>query len=923
MISRIFICTFCVMSLLWQTVVYGNTTDGISEKIEFDVPCQSADDGLREFARQAGLAVIFRQQSVTSFTTNIVKGSYEIDAGLARLLDNTGLEGSISDSGTLIIELIPSDRLAKTQSSEGNRMNNKEQESAQTKKRSSSLLMSLLVATGLTAQDSATQQANAQQTATNNDEQDVVVVTGRRVSTASDAIGEGEAGNTVSVTREALLSAPAGVSGLKALEGLPGFNVQTDGALGLYEFGNSVTVRAFNFQQVGFVLDGIPMGRPDAFGGSPIFRYVDNENLQQVRASPGSGDVSLPSATSLGPVVEYITTTPSEEFRANMQIAFGDDKLRRSFIKLETGDLNGFRGYVSRSKTDSNLWRGPGTIDREHFEGKLRYDFDDNSYISAQMVYNDFFDYDSPSISRAQYEATTDTSASRDGVGRNIAYLGTVPDLGVGTDVQFQDGNYTGYYIDRVNVREDLLIGVTIATDVTESVDFKTTGYYEDKDGFGVSPDSYSNTLGHYNEQIGAGVPTEFGLPLVMPRGVQYGLSSVGGDRKGASTTVTFHVENHSIEIGGWFENETYNRTQLRLNKEGGNPAGELIVPNEVAYYRRNYTSERDFLQYNIKDTINLLDDNLTLEVGFKGLYLDYKLSGFRDFDDYSRVVGGNPVLGYGPQSIPAEFNDGFLPMIGAVYKLTETEQLFASYSQNFSLPRGADDLYDNINTPDIGGEKSANYEIGVRTNRPTFNAALGFYYIDFDDRIETSGREVAGQPGLIESIAHNVGSVEAYGIEFTGNWKPEFFQDYAYISANLTHNVATFKNDILDGSGNPLGIVGNSLPDSPKWLATIGLTVEPTDWIIANISARHTGMRYADFINTQEMESYTVVDAYIEFGSGVEEIGPLKNLKARVNVTNLFDTDTLSFTFGTIDGTAFYRPLSPRTFQVSIGADF
>ncbi len=70
------------------------------------------------------------------------------------------------------------------------------------------------------------------------------------------------------------------------LEGLPGFNVQTDGALGLYEFGNSVTVRAFNLQQIGFVLDGIPMGRSDAFGGSPIFRYVDNENLGSVVASP-------------------------------------------------------------------------------------------------------------------------------------------------------------------------------------------------------------------------------------------------------------------------------------------------------------------------------------------------------------------------------------------------------------------------------------------------------------------------------------------------------------------------------------------------------------------------------------------------------------------------------------------------------------
>ncbi len=925
MIGRIIICFLCVLTTFVQSAAFGKS-DGKPDAtgvVQFDVNSQSADGGLRDFAQQAGLAVIFRQQSMTSFTTNSVKGEYEIKAGLALLLDKTGLSGRIPENGTLVVEPFSSTNLAKEKTDEGNVMERAEL-NKKLKGGTSNLLMSFLMATGIVSQNAVVQSANAQDANAQQDQSnaDVVVVTGRRISTAADAVGEGEAGNTISVTRAALLSAPSGVSGLKALEGLPGFNVQTDGALGLYEFGNSVTVRAFNFQQVGFVLDGIPMGRPDAFGGSPIFRYVDNENLGQVRASPGSGNVVLPSATSLGPVVEYLTTEPSDEFGATMLITVGEDNLRRSFIKLETGDLDGFSGYVSRSKTDSDLWRGPGTIDREHFEAKVRYEFDDDSYISTQLVYNDFFDYDSPSISRAQYESPTSTSAGRDGTGRNIAYLGTVPDLGVGSDVQFQNSNYTGYYIDRVNVREDLLVGVTVATNLTDTLDFKSTGYYEDKDGFGVSPDSYGNTLRNYDEQVAAGVPASFNLPLVMPRGVQYGLSSVGGDRKGITAGFTYHVANHKVEFGGWYEEETFNRTQLRLNKEGGNPAGELI-PSEVAYYRRNYTSDREFKQYYLKDTMTLLDDRLTIEAGFKGLYLDYGLSGFRDFDDYSRVVGGVPVIGFGPQTISQEFNDGFLPMAGAVYKVSDTEQVFASYSQNFSLPRGADALFDNIVTPDIGGERSTNYELGVRTNRPTFNAALAFYYIDFDDRIETAGREVVGQPGLIETIAQNVGSVEAYGIEFTGNWKPEFFQDYAYITANLTHNVATFKNDINSSGGTPLGIMGNQLPDSPKWLATVGLTVEPTDWIVANISARYTGERFADFINTQVMESYTVVDAYVEVGSGVEEIGPLKNLKVRLNVTNLFDTDTLSFTFGTINGTAFYRPLSPRTVQLTIGAEF
>ena len=772
--------------------------------------------------------------------------------------------------------------------------------------------------------------AHAQDTAPEaaaEDSVETMTVTGRRVSDAFLAVGVDQTSNTISVTRDALLSAPSGVSGLKALEGLPGFNVQTDGALGLYEFGNSLTVRAFNFEQVGFLLDGIPMGRPDAFGGSPIFRYVDNENLQQVQASPGAGDVSLASATSLGPIVEYFTTEPSDEFSALMSISFGDDNLRRSFMKIETGDINGFSGYVSRSKTDSDLWRGPGTIDREHIEAKAQYEFDEDTYIKAQMVYNDFFDYDSPSMSRSTYERE----------GRFFSYLGTVPDLGVGDDVQFQNSGYTRYFIDRINIREDLLLGLTFGTDVIPGLDFTLTTYFEDKDGFGVSPDSYSNTNNNYIKQASANIEGVFGTPLTAPRGVQYGLSTVGGERFGVTTGFEWEMGDHVVEFGAWYEGEAYNRTQLRLNKEGGNPAGAVIEPWEVAYYRRDYRTTRDFVQYYLKDTVKLMDDRLTIEAGFKGLSLDYQLTGFRDFDDYSipnpafdGALADNPLIdangdprelpGYGRQAINAEFNDLFLPMVGGVFSLTDSEQLFASFSQNMSLPREADALYDNVNTviiPDIASEKSTNYEFGVRTNRPEWNAALAFYYVKFKDRIEVAGAPLPGSPGGIESFAQNVGEVEAYGIEFTGNYKPSFLNDYAYLTSNVTYNVAEFQDDF-----NDLGLPGNSLPDAPQWLATVGVTVEPTPWAVANITARYTGERFADFINTQTMEAYTVFDAYLDLGD-IGGVGPIENIRARMNVTNFTDEDTLSFTFTTVSGTAFYRPLAPRTFQFTLTGEF
>ena len=244
------------------------------------------------------------------------------------------------------------------------------------------LAMSGAFAGAAFAQDSSTE------TATEDDaRQATVYVQGRRISQTDEAIGLNAASNTVAVTREELLSAPAGISGLKMLETLPGFNVQTDGALGLYEFGNSVTVRAFNLQQIGFVLDGVPMGRSDDFGGSPIFRYVDNENLGSVVASPGAGDVSLPSYASLGPIVSYNTVAPSDEAGGVLSYTIGDDSLERSFVKLETGDINGFSAYISRSKTDSDLWRGPGTIDREHIEGKLRYEFDTDTFLQRRRLH--------------------------------------------------------------------------------------------------------------------------------------------------------------------------------------------------------------------------------------------------------------------------------------------------------------------------------------------------------------------------------------------------------------------------------------------------------------------------------------------------------------------------------------------------------
>lgn len=138
-----------------------------------------------------------------------------------------------------------------------------------------------------------------------------------------------------------------------------------------------------------------------------MFRYVDNENLGSVVASVGAGDVAQPSYSSLGPVVEYKSIAPQEKFGLFVSGSLGDFNLRRNFIRLSTGRIGRFTAYVSRTKLDSNLWRGAGGVHRTHWEAQVKADLGGDSWARFKFVSNDFLGNDSPTLTRAQYYSAT------------------------------------------------------------------------------------------------------------------------------------------------------------------------------------------------------------------------------------------------------------------------------------------------------------------------------------------------------------------------------------------------------------------------------------------------------------------------------------------------------------------------------------
>ena len=760
------------------------------------------------------------------------------------------------------------------------------------------------------------------------DDEASITVTGRRISQSSEAIGEDKVSNVVAVTREALLSAPSGISGLKMLEQLPGFNVQTDGALGLYEFGNSVQTRAFNLDQIGFIVDGIPTGRSDAFGGSPVFRYVDNENLGVVEAAVGAGDVSLPSYSTLGPVVQYNSIAPQEDMGLFVSQSFGDFGLKRTFIRASTGQVGPFRAYVSRTKLDSDLWRGVGTVDREHWEAQLHADLGGDSWARFKFVSNDFFDYDSPTLSRTLYNSATPDVGGN--TGRDRGYIAVVPNstpgfAPVAGGPAFSNSNYTYTYNLALNVRKDKLYGGTVHLGIADGVWAEATAYYEDKGGYGVSPDSYANSLLQYTRQTAAG------LALTAPRGTQYGLSTVGGDRYGLTTKLHWDMGAHSVEAGLWAEVDSYNRTQARFNTIDGSPAS---APNldELVYARRDYQSERHTTQAFVKDRISLMDDSLIFDLGIKALHIDYRQSGYRDFNDYYRNAGTAAapvwVAGWGPQTNRASYGDGFLPMAGVLYKIDNQTQIFASYAENMALPKGMDDIFSvALNSsaavvPAPAPERSQNFEAGIRTNQGQFYASLAGYYTKFKNRIQSITAILPGTTNVTETFFQNVGRVTAYGAEFSGTFKPSALNGLAYFNLSATYNIAKFKDDIVTPSLT-YATDGKFIPDSAKWIVNGGVTIEPASWLVGNISGKYTSRRWSTFVNSpgSSVPGFTVFSAYVDIGDGFS-LGPVKSVKARFNVDNLFDKDVLSYISSTVTGDGFFRPLSPRTFQFTISGE-
>ena len=99
------IVALVLLNLSYESVARDPETSRTIQVVDFDIAEQSASDGLRNFAQQTGLALIFPQELVASEITNRLKGHFSIDEGLRRLLSQTKLVGQVHNGSTILISV--------------------------------------------------------------------------------------------------------------------------------------------------------------------------------------------------------------------------------------------------------------------------------------------------------------------------------------------------------------------------------------------------------------------------------------------------------------------------------------------------------------------------------------------------------------------------------------------------------------------------------------------------------------------------------------------------------------------------------------------------------------------------------------------------------------------------------------------------
>jgi iron complex outermembrane receptor protein len=686
-------------------------------------------------------------------------------------------------------------------------------------------------------------------------------------------LGQGQARQVQELGAADIALEVAGISPLKAIDKLPGVNFQSADPFGTYEWSSRISIRGFAQQQLGFTLDGVPLGDM-SYGnhnGLHISRAIISENVARVEVAQGAGSLSAASSSNLGGTIEFSSREPAETFGIDASGTYGSEDTKRAFVRIDSGAIgaNGPRLSLSYAWQDADKWKGDGVQRQHQVNARIVQPVGDGQFFGfvnySDRAENDYQDLSRGMIDRLGYDWDNfakdwDLAVRVAHIAHNRGDTGVAPtNPAAGTVYPTPIQTADDAYYDAAGLRKDWLAGVGVEAPLNAFWTLNAMGYYHGNEGRGLWFTPYVATPG--------------GAPLAL-RTTEYEI-----ERYGIVANSVFTLGANSIELGLWYEDNDFNQARRFYglgNTTGAPDRSSLKFPTDPLLTQWEFDFNTQTLQYHVQDTLDL--GRVQINAGWKGL---------RVTNLATPIVRGSLAAGR------TEAKDWFLPQAGLLFRLSDDNEAFASYTQNMrafeSSATGGPfaTTQAGFDALDLKPETSTTYELGFRTKSPRFQGVIAGYYVDFKDRIIAfaNGSGIQGNPAILQ----NVGDVRSWGVEAAGTFRltPELslFASYAY-------NDSEYQDDVVNAAGAIVAATaGKTVVNSPRHLAKGEITWD-TGSFFARVGANYTGKRYYSFENDAAVGGFVIVDA--SFGYRFNE-----RISVQANATNLFDKDYVS-TIGT-----------------------
>ncbi|MDP2152869.1 MAG: TonB-dependent receptor [Methylotenera sp.] len=264
-------------------------------------------------------------------------------------------------------------------------------------------------------------------------------------------------------------------------------------------------------------------------------------------------------------------------------------------------------------------------------------------------------------------------------------------------------------------------------------------------------------------------------------------------------------------------------------------------------------------------------------------------------------------------------------PVIGAVWKATETLNFYANFGKGFETPTFIEAAFDDVSSNTSGKpnlalkpSRSNNYEIGAKA------------FIGDNTRVNLTVFKVKTQDEIVAELTNagrssftNASKTERRGIEFS-------------LDSQFDHNISTYlaytfldaefkdpftSRSIASGVTTTRTVsAGNKIPGTyrSQIYGEVAWRYQPLGFNMA-LEGRHNSKAYVDDMNSEAAHSYTVFN----LRAGFEQKVANWHFKEYLRVENMFDKDYVGSVRINDSNRLFYETSPDRNYLLGLSASY